>query len=83
MGRITARSIEMEILHARCAGRDGPKKNVKVCLIITEENGKRKKEFRTYLTMTQQLLELRDWLKEQGCSHIAEDRNGGVLETRV
>ncbi len=73
----------MEILHARCAGRDGHKKNVKVCLIITEENGKRKKEFRTYLTMTQQLLDLRDWLKEQGCSHIAEDRNGGVLETRV
>ncbi len=66
----------MEILHARCAGIDVHKKNVKVCLIITEENGKRKKEFRTYLTMTQQLLELRDWLKEQGCSHIAFEATG-------
>jgi transposase len=66
----------MEILHARCAGIDVHKKNVKVCLIITDENGKRKKEFRTYLTMTQQLLELRDWLKEQGCSHIAFEATG-------
>lgn len=66
----------MEILHTRCAGIDVHKKNVKVCLIITDENGKRKKEFRTYLTMTQQLLELRDWLKEQECSHIAFEATG-------
>ena len=73
----------MEILHTRCAGIDVHKKNVKVCLILTDEQGKRTKEIRTYLTMTHQLLELRDWLKEQGCTHIAEDRNRGVLETSI
>ena len=66
----------MEMLHARCAGIDVHKKNVKVCLIITEENGKQKKEIRTYSTMTPQLLELHDWLKEQGCSHIAFEATG-------
>jgi transposase len=66
----------MEILHTRCAGIDVHKKNVKVCLIITEESGKPKKEIRTYSTMTQQLLELRDWLKEQECTHIAFEATG-------
>jgi transposase len=27
-------------------------------------------EFRTYLTTTEELLQLGDWLKEQGCTHI-------------
>jgi transposase len=66
----------MDILHTRCAGIDVHKKNVKVCLSITDEHGKRKKEIRTYLTMTHQFLELRDWLKEQGCSHIAFEATG-------
>jgi hypothetical protein len=76
MGKIPARSTEMEILHTRCAGIDVHKKNVKVCLIITEENGKQKKEIRTYSTMTHQLLELHDWLKEQECTHIAFEATG-------
>jgi transposase len=66
----------MEILHTRCAGIDVHKKNVKVCLILIDEQGKRTKEIRTYLTMTHQLLELRDWLKEQGCTHIAFEATG-------
>jgi transposase len=75
-GKMTARRTTMEILHTRCAGIDVHKKNVKVCLIITEENGKQKKEIRTYSTMTPQLLELHDWLKEQGCSHSAFEATG-------
>ena len=38
-------------------------------------------EFRTSFPTTEELLKLGDWLKEQGCTHLAEDRNGGVLET--
>lgn len=76
MGKMTARSTAMDILHTRCAGIDVHKKNVKVCLIITDENGKQKKEIRTYSTMAHQLLELRDWLKEQGCTHIAFEATG-------
>lgn len=66
----------MEILYERCAGLDVHKKNVKACFASPAEDGKRKKETRTYLTMTQNLLELRDWLKEQGCTHIALEATG-------
>jgi len=38
-------------------------------------------EFRTSFPTTEELLKLGDWLKEQGCTHLAEDRNGGVLES--
>lgn len=66
----------MEILYERCAGLDVHKKNVKACFACPGEGGKRKKETRTYLTMTQDVLEMRDWLKEQGCTHIAMEATG-------
>jgi transposase len=66
----------MEILHERCAGLDVHKKNVKACFASPGKGGKRQKETRTYLTMTQNLLEMRDWLKEQGCTHIAMEATG-------
>ncbi len=66
----------MEILYERCAGLDVHKKNVKTCFASPAEGGTRKKETRTYLTMTQNLLEMRDWLKEQGCTHIAMEATG-------
>jgi transposase len=66
----------MEMLHARCAGCDIHKKTVKVCLLIRQENGQRHKEFRTYGTTTEELLQLVDWLKEQGCTHVAMEGTG-------
>jgi transposase len=66
----------MEILYPRCAGCDVHKKTVKVCLLIREANGQAHKEFRTYGTTTHELLELADWLKEQGCTHLAMEGTG-------
>ena len=66
----------MEILHERCAGLDVHKKNVKACFASPGKGGQRTKETRTYLTMTGNLLEMRDWLKEQGCTHIAMEATG-------
>jgi transposase len=66
----------MEILYERCAGLDIHKKNVKACLASPGQGGKRQKETRTYLTMTQDLLQMRDWWKEQGCTHIAMEATG-------
>jgi hypothetical protein len=71
-----SRRDEMEILYERCAGLDVHKKNVKAWFTCPGEGGKRRKETRTYLTMTQDLLEMRDWLKEQGCTHIAMEATG-------
>jgi hypothetical protein len=47
----------MEIVYERCAGLDVQKKNVKACLSGPGAEGHRTKETRTYLTMTQNLLE--------------------------
>lgn len=69
-------SLEMEILYTRCAGCDVHKKTIKVCLIIRDEQGQRQKEFRTYGTTTEELLKLSDWLKEQGCTHVAMEGTG-------
>ena len=73
----------MEILYTNCAGLDVHKKTVKVCLLRHTFTDQSHKEFRTYFTTTEELLQLCDWLKEQGCTHIAEDRNRRVLETGV
>ncbi len=66
----------MEILYANCAGLDVHKKTVKACLLTRTSNGQPHKEFRTYLTTTEELLQLGDWLKEQGCTHVAFEATG-------
>jgi len=66
----------MEILYARCAGFDVHKKTVRVCFLIRDEHGQSHKEFRTYGTTTEELLKLVDWLKEQGCTHVAMEGTG-------
>jgi transposase len=66
----------MEILYTTCAGLDVHKKTVKVCVMTYLSNGQRQKEFRTYLTTTEELLKLGDWLKERGCTHIAFEATG-------
>lgn len=66
----------MEILYTNCAGLDVHKKTVKVCVMTHVSNGQLQKEFRTYFTTTEELLKLGDWLKEQGCTHIAFEATG-------
>ena len=66
----------MEILYTNCAGLDVHKKTVKVCVLTHTSNGQTNKEFRTYFTTTEELLKLCDWLKEQGCTHIAFEATG-------
>lgn len=66
----------MEILYTNCAGLDVHKKTVKVCVMTHTSNGQPQKVFRTYLTTTEELLKLSDWLKDQGCTHIAFEATG-------
>src|SRR5205085_9424995 len=40
------------------------------------DQGKSHKEYRTYMTTTQDLLKLLDWLLEQGCTHVALEGTG-------
>jgi transposase len=66
----------MEILYTNCAGLDVHKKTVKVCLLTQGSNGQPHKEFRTYFTTTEELLNLSDWLKEQEVTHLAFEATG-------
>jgi len=66
----------MEIVYQCCTGLDIHKKDVKACLITTGPDGEIHKEIRTYPTKTQDLLQMRDWLKEAGCGHIAMESTG-------
>ena len=66
----------MEILYTNCAGLDVHKKTVKACVLTHTSHGQPHKEFRTYLTTTEELLKLSDWLREQGCTHVAFEGTG-------
>jgi transposase len=66
----------MDVLYTNCAGLDVHKKNIKVCLFKHVPNGQPHKELRTYLTTTEELLKLSDWLKEQECTHVAFEATG-------
>src|SRR6266567_784074 len=66
----------MQIVYERCAGLDVHKKAVMACLITPAANGERRKERRTFSTMTADLVRLRDWLTEQQCSQVAMESTG-------
>jgi transposase len=66
----------MQVVYERCCGLDVHKKLVVACLSIIMANGQRRKEIRTFGTMTQDLLQLLDWLKAAGCTHVAFESTG-------
>jgi transposase len=66
----------MQVVHSVCAGMDVHKKDVKVCLVSRDQQGKRQEEVRTFSTMTGELLKLRDWLQDHGCKVVAMESTG-------
>lgn len=61
----------MEVVHERCAGLDVHKKTVVACVLRPEG-----KEIRTFSTMTEDLLQLTEWLQERGCRAVAMESTG-------
>ncbi|MFQ6025939.1 MAG: IS110 family transposase [Dehalococcoidia bacterium] len=61
----------MQVIHERCAGLDVHKKTVVACVITPQ-----KQEIRTFPTMTQDLLQLADWLTDQEVTHVAMESTG-------
>ena len=55
-----------EVVYERCCGMDVHKEDVKACLNI-----KGKKEVRTYSTMTDELLSMAQWLKDNDVEMVA------------
>jgi transposase len=79
----------MEVIHRHCAGLDVHKASIVACGRHLEADGEVKKRVRTFGTTTAELLELSDWLAEEGISHVAMESTGvfwkpifNVLESR-
>jgi transposase len=73
-----ARTVEeksMDILYERVAGLDVHKDTVVACVRIMAD-GKTKRECRTFAATTEQLVELRAWLEECRCTHVAMEATG-------
>ena len=76
--------FSMDIIIERACGLDVHKDNITGCIITTEG-----KEIKTFSTKTIFLLELVEWIKEYGCTHVAmestliPDRNQRELRELV
>jgi hypothetical protein len=63
-------ACRMEVLYARCCGIDVHQRVVVACLSLVEA-GLRRKEVRTFGSTTRELISMRNWLIEAGCTHVA------------
>ncbi len=66
----------MDLMYERCAGLDVHKRNVLVCTSTPDAQGQRHKEWRTFSTMTPELLRMRTFLKDLGVTHVAMESTG-------
>lgn len=65
----------MQVMYQRCAGIDVHLRFLVVCLSIVEA-GQRRKEIRSFRNETADLLALRAWLLQEGCTHIGMESTG-------
>ena len=65
----------MEVVYQRCAGVDVHLRFLVVCLSIVEA-GQRRKEIRSFSNETADLLALRAWLLQEGCSAVGMESTG-------
>src|SRR5215472_6000466 len=67
----------MEILYARCAGLNVPKKTIVACLLTPGPHRQTTELVRSFGTLTADLLLLlREWLSAAGCTHAAMESTG-------
>lgn len=66
----------LEAVLERCCGLDVHKKTVTACLLIGPLNQPPREMVATFATTTKGLLELRDWLEDHGCTHVAMESTG-------
>jgi len=65
----------MEVVHERCAGLDIHKKKIAACVRFNER-GQIKSKVKSFGTMTDELVELSDWLHSFGVTHVAMESTG-------
>jgi transposase len=66
----------MDIIYRNVAGLDVHHKTIVACVRRVQPKGDIEEEVRTFGTMTRDLLQMSDWLAEQGVSHVALESTG-------
>jgi transposase len=66
----------MQVVAACCAGLDVHQASVVACVNRTGQDGRSHKEVRSFGTMRDDLIALRDWLKQAGCALVAMESTG-------
>ncbi|MGH7971252.1 MAG: IS110 family transposase, partial [Limisphaerales bacterium] len=66
----------MQVKYSRCAGIDVHKKDVAVCVLTGGAGPEPERERRQFSTMTADLLELADWLRQKGVQHVVMESTG-------
>jgi transposase len=67
----------MNVVHAIACGIDVHKRSLTACLLCSGAPGKKTvKQIRSFSTMTYGLEELRTWLAQAGCRHVAIESTG-------
>lgn len=66
----------MQVIYPCCCGLDVHKKLIVACLVRTTAAGERRKETRSFTTMTNAILALGEWLTSAGCTHVAMESTG-------
>jgi transposase len=66
----------MDVMLERCCGLDVHKRDVVACLLMGPTERAPTKEVRRFSTVTAGLRELREWLVQAGCTHLAMESTG-------
>ena len=66
----------IEAVIERCAGIDVGRKFVVVCVMVGEAQTTPQYEIRKFLTLNNELEQLRQWLEETGCTHVVMESTG-------
>jgi transposase len=70
------KEVNMEVIVACCAGLDVHQASVVACVHSPGRGGRSHKEVRTFGTMRDDLIALRDWLKDAGVTLVAMESTG-------
>jgi len=66
----------VEAIIEKCCGLDVHQATIKACLLTGRANEKPKKEVRSFRTVTRELQLMSEWLRAEGCTHIAMESTG-------
>ena len=66
----------MDTLYPHCAGLDVHKQTVVVCIRHHDGQCPARQHIRTFPTYTQALLQMSDWLAQEGVTHVAMESTG-------